>query len=87
LANNIDKVIDTTRSKSILLDEGLPVTRDELLEEFDARIKEEADGLIVDLAPYSVERHDYFFKVDKETNGVTEGVIIGEIEAIAREES
>ena len=73
-------LVDAIKSNDVLMHEGLPVTVEEFLDEFNVKLTAMETTLHVDIAPKSGEGHDYMFQIDLETGKVnSEGIAIGEI--------
>ena len=80
-------VLEAIKSDSILTEEGVPYTEEELKEQFNVKITGFFPYINVDLAPRSGEGHDYMFRINIVTGKVEQNSIaIGEVIPMSRDE-
>ena len=76
----MDVLINAIQQEPILSDEGLPITTEALLDEFNIKITRSGITLHVDMAPKSGEGHDYMFTVNTDTGLIDpKSIAIGEV--------
>ena len=78
--DHLEAAIKAIQQEPILLNEGLPTTREELLDEFNIKITRSGVTLHIDMGPKSGEGYDYMFTVNTLTGKIDpNSIAIGEV--------